>query len=118
MDSVAVAWTVLVSIFLGFAFNGVLLNRMDRLEAEAAGDVEAAFIVEARERKQIVRVIGWLLFVVVGIVALLPLPSSFSVVTLLGLFVGIVGLGMEDVLDQIDRYRFRRFRREQIGHNK
>lgn len=111
-DFIALAWTMIAAVFEGFALHGLLIAREDRIESERAHDAESAMIVESRERRQVVRVVGFLLFAVVGIIALLPIergPGSFIAVG--GLFVGMIALGIEDVLDQIDRISFRRIER-------
>ncbi len=107
-DMVALAWTLLAALFLGFALHGLLIAREDRIEAARIADVEAATIVESRERREAVRVVGFLVFVAVGVVALLPIERGpGSLVSVAGLFVGMIALGVEDVLEQVDRAHFR-----------
>lgn len=112
MDVVVLAWTVLMASFFGFSLAMLAVTRADRIEAEHLQDVEAIFIVESRERRNVVRAVGWAILVVVGMYVLLPLGhSSTSLVTVIGLFAGPLAFGIEDVLEFVDRVRFRRARR-------
>lgn len=115
-NGLAVLWALLASGFLGFAANGYIIARSDRIESESNGDPEVVFINEGRERRQFVRVIGFVLFLIVGVVAILPLPASgfVSLIAIGGLFIGMAALGAEDVIDQVDRSRFRRFQRDRV----
>lgn len=109
METIVMAWTVCMAVFLGFSFAMLMVTRGDRIEAESGQDPDTVFIVESRERRGIVRVVGWLVLVVVGIYIMLPLDrESTSVVSIAGLFVGPIALGAEDMLEFIDRLRFRR----------
>ena len=113
-DIIVIIWTILVAVFLGFSIAILLLARSDRLAVERDGgsDViqkaESIFIVEARERRSVIHVLGWSFFLIVGVAALLPLDrSSTSLIIVAGLFVGLIALGVEDVIELTDRLRFR-----------
>lgn len=118
-DTLTLIWTLCVSSFLGFSISSLLMSRSDRIEIEhpmpgidSITQAESIFLVESRERRNLIRVIGWSLFLIVGVAAFLPLDrQSTSLITIGGLFVGMIALGAEDVIELVDRLRFRRLPR-------
>lgn len=112
-DVIVLSWTVLQSTFSGFAFRGLMLAREDRILAERDRDDDAAEIVTTREKRSAVRVVGFVVLTGIGLWFLLDLGQNggSSVVMIVGLFVASAALGSEDVIDQIDRAKFRIRRR-------
>lgn len=114
-------WTILVAMFFGFSTALVVIARADRIEAEHL-DGDTLFIVETRERRAVIRLLGWAALLVVGIVSLIPFDQyPRSSITTAGLFIGIIALGLEDTIELIDRIRFRRRKlngkdRDNSGH--
>lgn len=108
-EVIAVIFTVVVSTFLGFSVALLIIARGDRLAAERSHDAEAAVIVEGRERRTVVSILGWGAMVFVGIVLILPIErSATTLVTTIGLLGGVVLLGVKDVVELVDRLSFPR----------
>jgi hypothetical protein len=107
-DIFAIALLVLMAIFLGFSVALLVIARADRIAAERSLNSESINIVTHRERRTLVSVIGWAILVMVGIVLVLPVERGASaVVFTAGLFLGLILLGLRDVVELMDRLSFK-----------
>lgn len=106
---VVLTWIVVQSGFLGFAVRGLLVARTDRLEAERAHDLEAAAVVETREKRSALRIIAFTAKLAIGIYFIAETNAGpGAIILVVGLFVSTFGFGGEDIVDAWDRARFHR----------